>query len=107
MGTRLWRRCLAATYGEPGLPTVARFTLACMGGHALDSAGRNAADPIGVYWLGHGLLALEVFGTDTPSNRRKIRRHIAELESHKLIRIYDRNPGGRVAYELLPENPGG
>lgn len=107
MGSRLRRRCLMATYGEPGLTVAARAVLACMGDHALDTKGRNPADPIGVYWLGHGLLAIEVFGEDMPGTRRNIRRIIAELESRKLIRVYDRLPGARVAYQLLPENPEG
>lgn len=107
MGTRLRRRCLAAMYGEPGLTVAARFTLVCMGDHALDSAGRNAANPVGVYWGGHGLLALEVYGADTRNSRREIRRIIAELETRKLIRIHDRLPGARVAYQLLPLNPEG
>jgi hypothetical protein len=106
MGARYRRRCLEATYGDP-MPTATRATLAAMGAHALDSPGRNAADPVGVYWLGHGLLALEIYGADTPTYRRKIRGHIAELELRKLIRIYDRNPGGRVAYQLLPQDSRG
>lgn len=106
MGSRYRRRCLEATYGDP-MPTATRATLAAMGAHALDSPGRNTADPVGVYWLGHGLLALEVYGADNRNARREIRRIIGDLESRKLIRIYDRNPGGRVAYQLLPEDARG
>lgn len=107
MGARYRRRCLRATVGEPDLTVAARATLAAMGAHALDSPGKNPADPIGVYWLGHGLLALEIYGADTRNSRREIRRIIADLESRKLIRTYDRLPGARVAYQLLPENPEG
>ena len=85
------------------MSVAARFTLACMGHHALDSAGKNPADPVGVYWGGHGLLAAEVYGSDTPTYRRKIRAHITDLINRKLVRIYDENPGGRRAYELLPK----
>jgi hypothetical protein len=105
MGGRTAQRCIRACIGEPGLLTAHRFTLAQMGAHALDSQGRDPHTPTGVYWGGHGLLALEVFGADTKSNRRKIRRALVDLEERKLIRVYDPNEGGRKAYQLLPENP--
>lgn len=107
MGGRTRKRAVAATVGEERLSVACRFALAQMAEHALDSPGRNSADPVGVYWGGHGLLALEVFGFDTPTTRRHITRIIRELENHKLVRVYDPNVGGRRAYQLLPENPRG
>jgi hypothetical protein len=108
MGARLMRRCLEACVAEKDMAAVSRLTLTCMAAHALDSPGRNPADPVGVYWGGHSQLGIEVCGAfaRTTTQRQTIRRAIRDLESRGLIRVYAINPGGRRAYELLPKNPG-
>jgi hypothetical protein len=110
MGSRLVKRALATMAGDEGLGTVARLTLVVMALHSLDSPGRNKADPPGVYWGGHAQLGREVFGefTRPSTSRRAITRAIRELESRKLIRVYDENVGGNRAYLLFPyDGPGG
>jgi len=106
VGTHLAKRAEAAMVGER-IPAAERLALVHMGLHALDSAGRNKADPPGVYWGGHARLSLAVYGVFTPATKRNITRIIRNLEYRKLIRVYDVNVGGRVAYELLPQNPEG
>jgi hypothetical protein len=104
MGYRFRRRCREATVGVK-MTVAQRFTLVQMGEHALDSPGKNPEDPVGVYWGGHGQLALEVYGTDTTTTRRRIRENIAALELLNLIRSAPSNPGYNRQYQLLPLNP--
>lgn len=107
MGSRLVLRVLAVCAAEKGLGAVPRLTLVCMAMHALDGAGRNTADPPWTYWGGHPPLAREVFGVHIKptTGTRAITRAIRELESHQLLRILEPNPGGRIPYLLLPDDP--
>jgi hypothetical protein len=95
-------RALTHTYGER-MPAAERLTLVVMGLHCLDGKGKNPDHPPGVYWGGHKQLAREVYGTESPTALRKIRGHISNLETRKLIRPYDTTAGYNRAYQLLPE----
>jgi hypothetical protein len=102
MGSRYVRRALTHTYGER-MPAAERLTLVAMAHHALDGKGKNPDHLPGTYWGGHKQLAREVYGADSANAVRKIRGHIANLESRRLIKVHDTTPGYNRAYLLFPE----
>jgi len=86
------------------VPHGPRLVLILMAAHALDKP--KADKPARIYWGGHRLLAIEIYGPHewgpNAYGRKEIKRAIRELHKHGLIAVHTQQPGGSTAYELLP-----